>query len=195
MTSELPYEPAFYVDVPNVPHVPTSWNGLERILPDLILRFSLDTDLAVEFGVWHGYSTACLANHFKRVIGVDPFIAGKDNFLMDKLAGTEDVPMIETTRKILAPWPNIQLVESGFFEYEWPYPIADLVHTDIVHTYSMTFACGLLALKHTRCAIFHDTESFPEVKRAVADLAAISGYTFYNFPRHEGLGILVKERE
>lgn len=191
MTSEFRYEPAFYVDVPNMPHVPTSWNGLERILPDIIQRFGLKTDLAVEFGVWHGYSTACLANHFKHVIGVDPFIAGKDNFLMDKLAGTEDVPMIETTRKTLAPWANIELVESGFFEYNCP--DADLIHIDIVHTYPMTFACGVLALKRTRCAIFHDTESFPEVKEAVADLAEISGYAFYNFPRHEGLGILVKE--
>jgi len=188
----IPYEPTFYVDQPHVPKVPTSWNGLERILPDLIERFGLSTGLAIEFGVWHGYSTACLANCFKFVIGVDPFIAGK-GLLMDKLAGTEDVPMIETTRKILAPWPNIQLVESGFFDYEWPNPIVDLVHIDIVHTYPMTFACGVLALKHTRCAIFHDTESFSEVKEAVADLAEISGSTFYNFPRHEGLGILVAE--
>jgi len=178
------YEPKFWVDFPNLPQVPTSWRGLEKILPDIITRFSLKTDLAVEFGVWHGFSTAALACNFARVIGVEPFTG-------DRLPGTEDVPMIETTRKTLAPWPNVELVESGFFEYACP--DADLIHTDIVHTYPMTFACGVLALKHTRCGIFHDTESFPEVKAALADLAQISGFTFYNYPYHEGLGILVKE--
>jgi len=178
------YEPEFFVEVENLPRVPTSWNGLERILPRINHHFQLKTDLAVEFGVWHGYSTAALANNFKRVIGVDRFIG-------DKLSGMEDVPMVDATRKTLEPWPNIELVESGFLEYDCPN--ADLIHTDIVHTYPMTFACGVLALKHTRCAIFHDTESFPEVKKALADLAEIAGYNFYNYPYCEGLGILVAE--
>jgi hypothetical protein len=37
---------------------------------------------------------------------------------------------------------------------------------------------------------FHDTLSFPEVGRAVANLAGLSGRTFYNLNEKHGLGIL-----
>jgi hypothetical protein len=214
------YEPEFFVDVPNLPRVPTSWDGLEKILPSILRRFGIQNHLAIEFGVWHGYSTAALANNFQFVLGIEPFTG-------DLLAGTT-APMIETTRRTLEPWSNIQLIQTGFFDYGytvdgWPLHSfvpssqepsfcylcnrlkggsphtasddgqVDLIHTDIIHTYQHTFACGVLALQHTRCAIFHDTESFPEVKEALLDLAEISGYSFYNYPYCQGLGILVRE--
>jgi hypothetical protein len=59
--------------------------------------FHVHPGLCIEFGVWHGYSTAALANHFERVIGADVFYG-------DVIPGTEGTPMIETTRKSLAPW-------------------------------------------------------------------------------------------
>ena len=67
----------------------------------------------------------------------------------------------------------------------------DFAHVDIVHNYEETFECGLWAVKHSKCCIFHDTESFPEVKKAVYDIAKAANKTAYNYPHHYGLGIIV----
>lgn len=183
-----PYKPYHIQEVPpkSLPKVPTSWDGLEKILPDLIERSGINTDLAIEFGVWHGYSTAALANNFKRVIGVDTFIG-------DVIPGTEKQPMFVTTSETLKPWPNIELVQARFQDYfrnctERP----DLIHIDIVHTYEDTYACGILALNICDTVIFHDTESFPEVKRALCDLVRLhgDGLPFRNYYECFGLGIL-----
>jgi hypothetical protein len=39
--------------------------------------------------------------------------------------------------------------------------------------------------------IFHDTESFTAVKKAVAEICRQTSKTFYNFPDNNGLGIIV----
>lgn len=177
------YTPKRYVEFPHLPKVPTSWNGLERILPDLIERSGIKNDLAIEFGVWHGYSTAALAENFKVVIGVDIFEG-------DLLPGTS-APMIETSRQTLALWPNITLVKSRFQDYLRRCPVVpDFIHIDILHTYEDTFACGCLSLAICDLVIFHDTESFPEVKRACSDLAQVFGLKFRNYYECFGLGIL-----
>jgi hypothetical protein len=44
-----------------------------------------------------------------------------------------------------------------------------------------------LSAKHAQSVLFHDTESFPAVKRAVIDVARKSGKTFYNFKESFGL--------
>lgn len=62
---------------------------------------------------------------------------------------------------------------------------------DIVHTYIDTFACGLWSANHSRCTIFHDTESFPAVMRAVKDISRETGKKLYNFRESHGLGIIV----
>lgn len=180
-----PYLPAYPKESPvPLPSVPTSWNGLEKIIPDLIDRSGINTDLAIEFGVWHGYSTAALANNFKRVIGVDTFEG-------DVLPGTNDTPMLDTTRKTLEPWANIELVKMRFQDYFRNLTLKpDLIHIDIVHTYEDTYACGVLALNACDMAIFHDTESFPEVKRALCDLVRLHGMNFRNYYQCHGLGIL-----
>ena len=183
------YEPYRLEEVPKkpLPSVPTSWNGLEKILPDLIERSGIEANLALEFGVWHGYSTAALANNFKRVIGVDTFEG-------DVIKGTEDTPMFYTTSKTLEPWPNIGLLKSRFQDYmRWDGGNTvrpDLIHIDIVHTYEDTFACGVLALNICDMVIFHDTESFPEVKRACCDLTRLHNFSFRNYYECHGLGIL-----
>jgi hypothetical protein len=182
----FPYVPKLVVEHDRLPNVPTSWNGLERIIPDIIRRFCGGKSyLALEFGVWHGYSTAALANHFRRVIGVDIFEG-------DLLAGTT-APMLETTAKTLEPWPNIELRKESyqrFFTYHYFQP--ELIHIDILHTYEDTFACGAIALTRAECVIFHDTISFTEVRRAVGDLSQIFGRKFYNYYDSEGLGILAR---
>jgi hypothetical protein len=67
----------------------------------------------------------------------------------------------------------------------------DLIHVDIVHTFADTFACGLWSAQHASCVIFHDTESFSAVRRAVIEIARHTGRRFYNFKESNGLGILV----
>jgi hypothetical protein len=67
----------------------------------------------------------------------------------------------------------------------------NLIHVDIVHTYVDTFARGLWSAAHSQCVLFHDTESFPAVKRAVIDISRESRKTFYNFTESFGLGILI----
>jgi hypothetical protein len=181
----LPYVPERLWDCPGLPGVPTSWDGLEKIIPDIIRRFNIETYAAIEFGVWHGYSTAALANNFEHVIGVDTFVG-------DILVGTSE-SMIETTRKTLSRWPNIRLVESAYQDFHFDVLRPGLIHIDILHTYEHTFACGVLALNQCDCVIFHDTESFVEVKRAVSDLAGVFNRKFYNYPHCHGLGILAKE--
>jgi hypothetical protein len=62
---------------------------------------------------------------------------------------------------------------------------------DIVHTYEHTYRCGLWSAQHSKCTLFHDTESFFDVKMAVVDIARATGKRFYNFRQCYGLGIVV----
>jgi hypothetical protein len=56
---------------PKLIDVPSAWKGLESILLDLIERFRIPRNTALEFGVDYGYSTVALSNYFSRVIAVD----------------------------------------------------------------------------------------------------------------------------
>lgn len=157
----------------------SAWVGLESILGDLIKRFNVGTKLAVEFGTEFGYSTVALSNYFDRVIGVDTFKG-------DKHAGYKDT--LEQAQQN-CDYSNITLFQSDFRDF--PMPECDLAHVDIVHEYQPTFDCGQIAIQKSPIVIFHDTESFPEVKQAVADLAKKYNKRFYNYPKHFGLGILI----
>jgi hypothetical protein len=163
--------------------VETAWKGIESILPDLIARFELSTNKCLEFGVEHGYSTAALSCFFETVVGVDSFEGDKHTFFRN---------LYSETSERLAGFSNIQLFKSNY--QEWTAKdnsFYDLIHVDIVHTYIDTFTCGRWSAEHSKCVIFHDTESFPTVKRAVIDLARELHKSFYNFKESNGLGILV----
>jgi len=178
------YIPKKYVTmkVADVP-VKSAWSGIDQIIPDLVDHFSIPTGLALEFGMEWGYSTSALANVFRKVIGVDTFEG-------DLHCGIKNIS-VESVAKNLAAWPNIEIHKKSY--QDW---IAndtgyyDLVHIDIVHTYDDTFALGAWAVNHAKIVIFHDTESFPEVKRAVSDLATLTGREFHNYDQNYGLGIL-----
>jgi predicted O-methyltransferase YrrM len=180
----VPYIPSHYVELPRLAEVSSAWTGLDRILVDLLRRFSIHAGMALEFGVEFGYSTAALANLFELVRGVDTFTG-------DVHAGPREDHYLETTRR-LKGWPNISLHQARYQDWiqrdESRY---DLIHIDIVHTYEDTFACGRWAVDHASCVIFHDTESFPDVKRAVSDIADQTARRFYNYEACHGLGILV----
>jgi hypothetical protein len=180
----LPYVPRQRQLPARVLSPPTAWQGIESILGDLIERFHLGTESCLEFGVEYGYSTVALSSFFANVIGVDTFHG--DQHTENK----SDIYAL--TRQRLSVYENIHLVRSDYRDW-----IArdgrtyDLIHVDIVHTYIDTYKCGLWSAQHSPCVLFHDTLSFPAVKRAVSDIAREVGKQFHNFEESYGLGIVV----
>ena len=161
-----------------------AWVGLESILLDIIEFSKIERNGALEFGVEFGYSTSALANYFKTVTGVDIFTG-------DPHAGHHG-DIFDLTKNNLKEFENIQLVKSDYKDYiKNNEDRFDLIHVDIIHTYEDTYACGLWSAKHSDCTIFHDTQSYPEVKKAVADIAKKTNKKFYNYRQCNGLGIVV----
>ena len=185
----LPVPP--YPHTPQFPDWPSAWKGLESILPALMAHFMVAPNRALEFGVEYGYSTAALAQLCRSVTGVDTFEGDRHS---DLHVGDRTMPrdsFLEYTRRNLEHWPNIRLVAANY--QDWilsDNSRYDLIHVDIVHTFEDTFACGRWAADRAPVVIFHDTESFSEVKRAVAAIADQTGKHFYNYPHFYGLGIL-----
>jgi hypothetical protein len=164
--------------------VTSAWEGIQDILLDIIERFHIRTDRCLEFGVEYGFSTVALSSYFDSVIGVDRFCGDKHT--------VNKANIYEETRKRLASYPNIELVRSDYREFiRAEHGSFGLIHVDIVHTFADTFACGLWSVNHSQCTIFHDTESFPQVRQAVVEVARVTGRTFYNFAESYGLGIVV----
>jgi hypothetical protein len=162
----------------------SSWKGLELVLADIVERFNVGRERALEFGVEFGFSTVALSSFFHKVVGVDTFQGDRHT------ANIRDY-YAETVER-LRPYDNIQVVRSDYRDFiRANQDRYDLIHVDIIHTYSDTYTCGLWSARHSECTIFHDTESFPAVKQALVDIARKTGKTFYNYPEHYGLGILV----
>lgn len=180
----LPYIPERRQLPANTLPVDSAWKGIESILADIIQRFHLGKESCLEFGVEYGYSTVALSSFFQSVTGVDIFVG-------DKHTNNKKDIYKETVER-LAPYKNVELICNDYKDWilkdNHTY---DLIHVDIVHTYADTFACGLWSAQHSSCVIFHDTESFSAVKRAVTEIARCTGKTFYNFKESFGLGILV----
>ncbi|MBC7872970.1 MAG: class I SAM-dependent methyltransferase [Ferruginibacter sp.] len=164
--------------------VDTAWAGLELIIEDILDRFQVKRDRCIEFGVEFGYSSVVFSNYFREVTGVDTFEG--DEHTIHK--GDH----FEQTKTRLSAFPNIQLFQSDYRDWikkdDSQY---DFAHVDIVHNYAETHECGLWAARHSTCTIFHDTESFPAVRKAVIDLAAATGKKVFNYPKCYGLGIIV----
>jgi len=181
----IPYTPK-KIQEPNllIKDKPSAWQGLESIIEDIMEQFGLDNKLCMEFGVEFGYSAVAFSNFFEKVIGIDTFMG--DEHTHHKGNHFED------TSKRLSPYKNIELIKSDYQNYTKDKDDikADLIHVDIIHNYKHTFACGLWSAKHSKCTIFHDTESFPQVRWAVRDIAKATNKKFYNFPKYNGLGIV-----
>jgi predicted O-methyltransferase YrrM len=171
---------------PKLASCSSAWGNIPTILNDLINRFNLKQDKALEFGVEYGYSTSALANYFKSVTGVDTFEG-------DVHSGTKS-NHIEITSDNLKEFKNVQLIKSDYREYiKMNNEFFDLIHIDIIHNYYETFECGEWSVNHSNCIIFHDTLSFPEVFRAVYDLSVKYDLDFYNYTESHGLGILIRK--
>lgn len=162
----------------------TAWEGLELIIEDIIQQFNLGTKSCIEFGVEFGYSSVVFSNYFDEVTGVDIFIGDEHtDFKGDHY---------EKTKASLSEYKNITLHKSDYRDWiKTDKNQYDFAHVDIVHNYKETYECGLWAAQHSTCTVFHDTESFPEVRRAVIDIAKATGKKIYNYPYHNGLGIIV----
>ena len=165
-------------------NIVSAWKGLELIIEDIIIQFNLKRNSCIEFGVEFGFSAVVFSNYFDKVTGVDTFEG--DEHTKNKNEHFED------TKARLSVYENIKLFKS---DYQTWIPTDnnyyDFAHVDIVHNYKETYECGLWAAQHSDCVVFHDTESFPDVRRAVIDIAKATGYKMYNYPYHFGLGILV----
>lgn len=165
-----------------VSEAPSAWRGLDCIIDDIMERFNVGGDRALEFGVEFGFSAVALSNFFDEVIAVDHFKGDVDS-------GERDVSEVAEE---MCDYPNITLVKSSYEDYiKEQKGYFDLIHIDIMHNYEDTFKCGVWSAKNSGITIFHDTESFPEVKRAVKDIAKETGKESYNYPHHHGLGIVV----
>lgn len=162
----------------------SAWKGLELIIEDIIVRFNLSRNSCIEFGVEFGFSAVVFSNYFDKVTGVDTFEGDEHTKNKDE--------HFEETKARLSVYENIKLFKSDY--QNWIPTDNDhynFAHVDIVHNYKETYECGLWAAQHSDCVVFHDTESFPEVRRAVIDIARATGFKMYNYPYHFGLGILV----
>jgi len=168
--------------------VPSAWVGLEKLIRPILDDFDIKPDRALEFGVDWGYSLSALAQVFREVVGVD-------HFQGDVHCG--HAPNYDKVAHTMSRWPNVKIYAQSFEQFFNNHDRADerwnLCHIDIVHTYEATFSCGMEAAKRCDCVIFHDTESFADVRRACLDLADKMNLDFYNYPHHYGLGILVSK--
>ncbi|GAA4300937.1 class I SAM-dependent methyltransferase [Compostibacter hankyongensis] len=152
-------------------------------MEDIIRRFDIDTGSCLEFGVEFGFSTTVFANYFKTVTGVDLFTG-------DPHAGRHENNFLQMQESV-RPWPNISLVQADYRDFIREHGgHYDMIHVDIIHNFRDTFRCGLWAAQHSKVTLFHDTESYPAVKRAVSRVARETGKQFYNYPRFFGLGII-----
>jgi len=180
----IPYIPARREPPARALEVNSAWAGIQNILADLIERFHIDTTRCLEFGVEYGFSTVALSSYFASVTGVDTFQGDRDTINKENI--------FEATANRLAPYGNIELIRSDYRDFiKQDHGTFGLIHVDIIHTFADTFACGLWSANHSQCTLFHDTESFPQVKQAVQEIARQTNKTFYNFTESYGLGILI----
>ncbi|WP_208327388.1 hypothetical protein [Algoriphagus zhangzhouensis] len=162
----------------------SGWSGLEFIVEDILNQFEINRKTCIEFGVEFGFSSVVFSNFFDNVKGVDTFLG--DAHTVHK--GDH----YERTKEALIGYPNIELIKSNYKDWILnDINNYDFAHVDIVHNYKETFECGLWAVQHSKCCVFHDTESFPEVRKAVYDIAKLTGKKAYNYPKNFGLGIII----
>ena len=167
--------------------ISSAWGGIERIMKPIMRKFNIKNNLALEFGVEHGYSTSILSGLFDKVIGVDTFTGDIHSGLKNNHKKQTETNLIE--------YSNIELFESTWEEWANSFTHNskyDLIHIDILHDYNSTFNAGEWAVQHSDIVIFHDTISFSDVNLSVSDLSKKYGYYYYNYPLYNGLGILSK---
>lgn len=181
---EIEYRPKYLEEVPVITTSGSkAWVGLECLIPEIMERFSISGESFLEFGVEYGYSLSAFSNFFDKALGVDTFTG-------DVHSG-ERQDFYQITLNNLSHLQNVQLLKLDYKEFiKQKSEKFNVIHIDIVHTFEDTYVCGKWALEHADVVLFHDTQSFLEVKLAVAKLAREFKIKFLNYPRYNGLGIL-----
>ncbi|WP_425639464.1 class I SAM-dependent methyltransferase [Algoriphagus yeomjeoni] len=180
----IPYSPEKFVKPEKVLTYKSGWSGLELIIEDILEMFDIERESCIEFGVEFGFSSVVFSNYFEQVKGIDTFFGDTHT--------DHKGDHYKETKESLREYPNIELIKSNYQDWiKLDKSNYDFAHVDIVHNYKETFECGLWAVRHSKCCIFHDTESFPEVRKAVFDIAKVTGKKAYNYPKNFGLGIIV----
>ena len=132
-------------------NVSTAWKGLEDYIFPLIKHFNINQNIALEFGVDHGYSTDILSQAFNKVVGVDSFIG---DVHINHAQGYE----FYSTVKNSFAGTNVEIVRTSFENFiKYNNNRYDLIHIDIVHEYEPTFNCTDWAIQHSDVVILHDT--------------------------------------
>jgi predicted O-methyltransferase YrrM len=166
------------------------WGDISTILKDIIIRFNLKTNSALEFGVHWGGSISALSNYFKSVIGIDNFELARD--FTDSVCEKKKIDCLKLLRD--NGFLNIELIRSDYKDYiKKETRQFDLIHLDMYHLYPEVYECGSWAVSHSDCVIVHDTLSYPETMKACKDITKENRLTFYNYPYSDGLGILTKK--
>ena len=185
------YTPTNFVEPKHVLNIPphlngSAWRGMEWVIEDILDRFTVKRGTCLEFGVEFCFSTVAFSNFFEKVIGVDTFLGDEHSTVRPDFS--------EDARKLAAPYPNIELIQSSWENWAEAHPDTqyDCMHIDIVHTYEATLSAGSWAVQHSPIVLFHDTMSFPPVSWACADIANANGLRYFNYIKDFGLGILVK---
>ena len=170
-------------------NVSTAWKGLEDYIFPIIKHFNIQPNIALEFGVDHGYSTDILSQAFAKVVGVDSFVgdAHINHAQGDKFYNTVKNSFANTNVEIIRSLSD-DFIKDNNNRY-------DLIHIDIVHEYIPTFNCADWAIQHSDVVILHDTESFPEIKKVCQDISTKHNVGFYNITEHFGLGVLYRTVE
>ena len=187
MTEPIPYYPRSFTPPARLLDVPSAWRGIESALTAIFSDFRTLPGLCLELGVDYGYSTAALSNFFFNTIAVDTFQS-------DPQTGYRDSDQFERVAGLLADYP-VTLIRMD--ARQWVAQSAEgryaCCHIDLYHDYDLTYLTAKWAVAHADLVLLHDTEAFAEVKKACADVAEESGYRFYNWSAHFGLGILSKD--
>ena len=192
----IPYIPES-LNSPRVINVKSAWETLPGVIADILDRFNIRRQKALEFGVELGYSTSALANYFDHVIGVDPFDwvfgDGQDRSAEAVAAGLKDFPNIVLYKELSDSYIKRNMEERY-----------DLINIDIgyeTHCYNTTFPSAEWAVQHSDCVLFHDIFSFPEINQVCEELSDKYGFDYYGYSEPMGpagvicgLGILIKRR-
>lgn len=199
------YAPANYSNMSGAGMFPSAWRGLERIIPDILDRFQVGRERALEFGCEFGYSTSILAQLFKQVTGVCLFVecgalpsaadAGRSDVIQSKYGLRFDTK--HRAEENLAAFKNVTLIQGDWEVYaaEHENEHWDLLHLDTSHAYDDTYKAAKWALSHADISVYHDTESDPETKQALQDIERDNQeWFFYNYQPCYGLGILARNK-
>lgn len=177
-----------------IDNIISAWTGHRKFAEWLV--HNTQSDVIVELGVDHGFSSFVFANALKNTNGV---IYGIDLFIGDAHTGERnmyDVVMNSITEHNLE---NIQIVRGEFTTISkiWSKPI-NILHIDGFHTHEAVkndFDCWSKHVNDDGIILFHDTAITDRgfgVKDFFRELSG--GYKLY-FTHSAGLGIFTKNVE